>query len=268
MNATVDRRINMPANTAPLTIRGRYQGMLQILKFNRHFYGLMVVIVGALIAFASVTHFGSTLRICAIAAVVMAMFWGCASLLASHWIYDLSPICRWNWIADLFDTPPVRWANIHAGLDESSEALKCIFPGNGLALDIFDPEAMTEKSIAAARKFTGLSETTTNTDFRALPFESGTLDAVFLIFAAHELRKPHDRQAFFREVCRVLRPDGHVVLVEHLRDWKNFAAFGPGFMHFLPRSQWLTATRVAELQVVREFSITPFVRIFVIRRPQ
>jgi hypothetical protein len=57
-----------------------------------------------------------------------------------------------------------------------------------------------------------------------------------------------------------------VVLCEHLRDAWNFAAFGPGFLHFLPRSAWTRVAAESRFDVEREFSITPFVRIFVLRR--
>lgn len=269
MNATLEGAEARPNVTAPFATRGRYEGMLQILKFNRHFYGLMVVMVIALVAFAGLSQVGNALRVVALAAAGLAMFWGCASLLASHWVYDLSPIYKWDWIAKLFETPPRRWANIHAGLDESTTALKALFPGtDGRVLDIFDAQAMTETSIATARKAAKVSEPAMVADFRALPFANESLDAVFLIFAAHELRRAHDRETFFREVNRVVARDGLVVLVEHLRDWRNFLAFGPGFMHFLPRSQWLQGTRAAGLRIVHEFSITPFVRIFLIRRLQ
>lgn len=269
MNATLERSAGGHNVTGQLAMRGRYQGMLQILKFNRRFYGLTAMAVIALVMFAALGRASYALRNGAVAAAALAIYWGCASLLVSHWVYDLSPVYRWAWIAKIFETPPRRWANIHAGLDESTAALKALFPGsNGVALDIFNAEAMTERSIAAARKAVIESEPAAVADFRALPFANGTLDAVFLIFAAHELRKPHDRETFFREINRVVRRDGLVVLVEHMRDWRNFAAFGPGFMHFLPRSAWHAGTRAAGLHVVREFSMTPFVRIFVIGRPQ
>lgn len=45
------------------------------------------------------------------------------------------------------------------------------------------------------------------------------------------------------------------------------APFGPGFLHFHSRRVWTRCFAAAGLAVHEEFSITPFVRIFVLRRP-
>ena len=55
-------------------------------------------------------------------------------------------------------------------------------------------------------------------------------------------------------------------MVEQLRDWKNFAVFGPGFVHFFPAKEWRKVTRRAGLEVEEEFGMTPFVRVFLLRR--
>jgi len=101
-------------------------------------------------------------------------------------------------------------------------------------------------------------------DFRALPAPAGSCDAVFLIFAAHELRSRSSRCEFFAEVARVLSANGRVVIIEHLRDLANFAAFGPGFLHFQSRREWINVAASADLALANEFSITPFVRVFLL----
>ena len=90
---------------------------------------------------------------------------------------------------------------------------------------------------------------------------------MLLLLAAHELRRRADRLAFFREARRVLAPGGRIVLVEHLRDAANFAPFGPGFLHFLSRREWLATIAKSRLQIVQEFPITPFVRVFLLAAP-
>ena len=91
----------------------------------------------------------------------------------------------------------------------------------------------------------------------------------FLLFAAHELREREARIQFFREVSRSLTFDGQVLVVEHLRDWWNFLAYGPGAMHFFAEGEWRTTFRGANFEVAREFRMTPFVKCFLlVKAPQ
>jgi hypothetical protein len=54
--------------------------------------------------------------------------------------------------------------------------------------------------------------------------------------------------------------------VEHLRDWRNFIAFGPGFLHFFSARAWHRSAAAAALTLRRSESLTPFVRLFVFGR--
>ncbi len=64
----------------------------------------------------------------------------------------------------------------------------------------------------------------------------------------------------------MLRDKGQILLVEHLRDWANFIAFGPGFLHFHSEQDWQRSISDSGLRVEQDFRVTPFVRCFVLRR--
>jgi len=64
----------------------------------------------------------------------------------------------------------------------------------------------------------------------------------------------------------VMTNPGQILLTEHIRDWKNFLVFGPGFLHFHSRREWQRVAQEAGLSVEREGSVTPFVRWFLLRR--
>ena len=240
----------------------KYDGMLQILRYNLPMY--LAALAGCLAVALAVAllPLPRPLAVLASLGATGAFLLSAASLLASHYVYDLSPLSSWSWIAGLFSAPPRRWASLHAGLDETFGALERLFPDGGTTLDIYDPKEMTEPSIVRARRIALAAATPA--DFRALPFADGSLDAVFLIFAAHELRQPESRLRFFREIARSLAPGGRVVLVEHLRDLANLLVFGPGFVHFLARREWLRLARESGLAVRSESRITPFVMILVL----
>jgi ubiquinone/menaquinone biosynthesis C-methylase UbiE len=129
-------------------------------------------------------------------------------------------------------------------------------------IDIYDPRNMTEPSIARARRMYPASEPFQVGSAEALPLPDGDRDAIFLLFAAHELRDSDHRTQLLREAHRVLKKDGQVVLVEHLRDLPNFLAFGPGVLHFHSRHSWLRNIREAGFQIAQQRGATPFVRCF------
>ena len=246
--------------------RGRYHGMIQILRYNQPLFVKAGAAALAAILTVVLVPMPRIVAIFAMAGIAVALLWSASSLLVSHWVYDRSQLNRWDWLAGLFSAPPQRWTSIHAGLDETHGALARIFPAEGgTVLDIYDSREMTEPSIARARRL-ALDRGAAAADFRALPLPDGSQDAVFLIFAAHELRRPESRLRFFQEIARALAAGGRAVLVEHLRDASNFLAFGPGFFHFLPRREWLRLAAAADLDVKKEFRITPFVEVLVLEK--
>ena len=194
-----------------------------------------------------------------------AFFWLVISIAVSHYVYDRSPLYGLRWLSECLPREPRTWVQLHAGLDETSGAIGVLFPAaRGEVLDIFDPADMTEPSIAQARNVARVEARAA--DWRALPMATGACDAAFLIFTAHEFRRAPVRARFFREVARVLRGNGDLIVVEHLRDWANFLAFGPGFLHFLPARAWLTAAESGGFEIRRRFHVTPFVNVFAMRR--
>ena len=236
--------------------RSKYQGVWQIVAYNRGFY-LCTFGVAALVLFAS-WWLPPTLRLIAVACVVVALLWSALSLAVSHYVYDRSPLYSLAWLT----VEPVTCLNIHAGLDEITPLLKQHLPGSYWSVfDIFDAEQMTEPSIARAREL-NRQQVSQPVSWRKLPAASGSFDAIFVIFAAHELRKPSARQILFTELTRVLRSTGAIIVVEHVRDLPNFLAFGPGFLHFHSRAAWLRTFRSANLSIRKESTVTPFVRVF------
>ena len=245
--------------------RRPYQGLVQILQFNRRSYVTTVGSVGvALLALPFLPSPGRTVLLLGTAP---ALFWMASSLLVSHYVYDHSPLYDLNWVCSVLSRAPRRWINIHCGLDETSALLAVIFPGAASqVVDIFDPLVMTETSIRVARRVTHHTIPYTSMRYDSLAFPAEWFDAAFSIFAAHELRHHDQRVRLFGEIARTLTPDGEFILMEHSRDWRNFLAFGPGFLHFFSQSAWRKAASDAGLTVLAEFSMTPFVHVYVLRR--
>ena len=249
--------------------RGKYDGVLGILQYNWHFYAASLcalVGMGALLWFRLLPGAGEAVLI---GAVALTVFWFLSSLLVSYYVYDYRGVTSWNWIPRMLSFPPQQWLNIHAGLDESTLILTQLFPNTRyMVVDIYDPQEMTEPSIARARRLHPAAESVLAGKLDALPLTDRDRDTVFLLFAAHEIRQSTRRTQFFLESARVLANSGQLLLVEHLRDWRNFVAFGPGFLHFHSRDEWLRLAHDAGLTVEREDRITPFVRCFVMTKAE
>jgi len=246
---------------------GGFGGVWQIFLYNWHFYAAALILDSIAVVCLARFSLPAAVRLAVVLGSAIASFWAVASLLVSHYIYDRSPLYQWDWLAAVVKQNPASWANIHAGLDQTSEALIRMFPAaRRRILDIYVAAEMSEPSIERARRRSGKAAFSEKADPQDLPLGNGECDTVFLIFAAHELRRQEARIRFFREVGRALEPGGCAVLVEHLRDWKNFLAYGPGFLHFFSRRDWLATGRQAGFEVAAEVRITPFVGCFVLAK--
>jgi SAM-dependent methyltransferase len=238
-----------------------------IIRFNWPYYAAAGVALVAVPFLLSRLTLPAWMRIAAYVSLTPMAAWLAASIVVSWIVYDRSRLMDWDWVLQALGFSPKSWINLHAGHDESSVALTRIFPGaSGRVFDIYDAREMTEPSIAVARRRAENHVPAEPADFRRLPLPKGTVDVAMLLLSAHELRSDESRSALFAELRRVLGPAGRVVIAEHLRDWANFLAFGPGFLHFHSRRAWLRCFSRHRFDVHREFSITPFVRVFVLRR--
>jgi SAM-dependent methyltransferase len=243
------------------------RGVRQIVRFNWPFYAAGTASAAIAMLAIALVPAGATVRTFLYAATALALLWLATSLVVSWVVYDRSRLMQWGWIAQALGFRPRSWMNIHAGLDESTPALRQLLAGStGRVFDIFHPVEMTERSVLRARRLARNAIEPETADFRQLPATDESVDAALLLLSAHELRTDGARRALFAEVARVLAPAGRAIVAEHLRDWANFLAFGPGFLHFHSRRTWTRCFASTGFDVQSEFSITPFVRIFVLRR--
>lgn len=253
MSSTVER--------AP---RGQFDGVLQIVRYNWSLYVAAVIGSALVVALVLTIHPPAVLSAVLILGAIAAVFWLALSLAVSHYVYDRSDLYRWEWIRERVAPSPRHVVNVHAGLDETSLALQEMYPAAEVTiLDIYDPSEMPEPSIARARREARPALASVKADFRRLPLQTACADFVTVIFVAHELRRAASKEAFFRELARVINPGGSVLLVEHLRDTWNLMAFGPGAFHFFSRSEWLRVAEATGFRLSEEISRTVFVRAFV-----
>jgi SAM-dependent methyltransferase len=242
-------------------LRKPWQGVGNIVRFNWHFYALASALAGLLLLAA--WWLPATWRGYVAIALLMLVGSTLLSLLVSAYVYDWSNLYRLDWLADT--AAPINLVSINAGFDETSHLLAAKFNAASLTvLDFYDLARHTEVSIKRARRVYPAYPGTQRVVTSALPVASNSADKVFSMLAAHEIRNEAERTAFFQEVARILKPDGQIIIVEHLRDQANFLAYNIGFFHFHSRSIWLRAFSSAGLSLRQELKITPFVTAFIV----
>ena len=245
--------------------RKPFQGVYNIIRFNWHFYVLAIAFL--LLLLAAIKMIDSSFAIFGWVAFYLILSSISISLFASFYIYDLSGLYKLNWLDGLLHKDNSTILNIHAGFDETSGLLHTKYkPCKLIVFDFYNPAFHTEISIKRARKvyppYPGTKKMSTN----YLPVENDSIYTSFAILAAHEIRKEDERMLFFKELNRITKKDGQIVVVEHLQDVANFLAYNIGFFHFHTKATWLKTFSAAGLRVQKEIKITPFITTFILQK--
>ncbi len=243
-------------------IRKPYLGVWNIIRFNRHFYIFYFLVVILLFVTLRLLWGGSLAAwICILISLPVAI-----SLLISHWVYDRSDLYQLFWLDTLGIKPGDTLVNINAGFDETSETIAQKYPEARMEVfDFYNETRHTEPSIRRARRAYPPYPGTRIISTSKIPLDDHVADFVFLILSAHEIRKEQERLEFFREVRRVIKPMGRVVVVEHPRDGANFLAYTIGAFHFFSKNNWMIVFREAGFKIEKVIKTTPFISTFIVK---
>lgn len=240
-------------------MRKPYQGIVNIVRFNWHLYAIAASIV--LFLFFVANNFDGIYKIIPYiigTAILVTVF---ISLLASYYVYDVSGLYNLNWIKANHQEKTIL--NINAGFDETSTLLKTKFPiAKLLVFDFYNPDKHTEVSIKRARNAYPPYPDTKVINTTLLPLRDNTIDKIMLIFAAHEIRNTNERILFFKELHRILKPQGELYITEHLRDVPNALVYNIGCLHFYSKSSWFSIFNKSGFCIKEERKVNPFVTNF------
>jgi SAM-dependent methyltransferase len=242
--------------------RRKFQGVLNILSFNRHFYVFGLAALALIITTHLIFNWSNVLYWI----IILAFFYGLTMpLIVSAYVYDFSGYYDFNWLKNLNleDSEARQILNINAGFDETSFIIKNLFPQSDLKVfDFYNAKQHTEPAIKRARKASLVYPNTQQIVSNSIPLKDDSVDLIFLLSAAHEIRSQDEKNQFLQECNRVCKPQGKVIMVEHLRDFPNFLAFSVGFAHFFSRSVWKKSFEAAGFSSFSETKFTPFMSIF------
>ncbi len=242
-------------------MRGRYEGIWNVVRFNWPTYALGVLVLVSTITAAAFTTTSASIFFVVLS--VLACLALVTPLIASHIIYDRSDLYDLTWLRGLPDHWTGSILNLNAGFDETSRLIRGKLPYCDLYVgDFYDPERHTEASIARARKAYTTFPGTLAVDTDLLPYQDKSMDIVHAFFSVHEVRDQQERIRVLSSINRILKPTGRLVITEHLRDLPNFLAFNLGFLHFHSRTSWLRAFQHAGLEVHTTKRTTAFVTTY------
>ncbi|WP_223607608.1 methyltransferase domain-containing protein [Chryseobacterium sp. OSA05B] len=245
------------------TTRRKFQGVLNILSFNRHFY---IVGIGVL-ALVTISHQIFEWSDLPYWIIIAAFLYGLIMpLIVSAYVYDFSGYYNFQWLKDcsIDESKVKRIININAGFDETSYIIKNNFPQADLKVfDFYDAKRHTEPAIVRARKVSIIYPDTQQIQSNSIPVPDQSVDLIFLLSAVHEIRSHEEKILFLKECHRLCKPEGKIIMVEHLRDFSNFLAFSVGFTHFFSKAVWKNAFSQAGFTSFKEVKFTAFMSIFI-----
>ncbi|HQW00861.1 MAG TPA: methyltransferase, partial [Saprospiraceae bacterium] len=127
--------------------RRPFQGVLNILSFNRHFYFFGIGVLALLIASRGYVQWNDTLFWLVIAAFMYGLL---MPLLVSAYVYDFSGFYKFDWLKKVIshNESVDTIVNINAGFDETSFILESKFPKATLRVfDFYNAQRHTEPAI-------------------------------------------------------------------------------------------------------------------------
>jgi SAM-dependent methyltransferase len=242
--------------------RRKFQGVLNILSFNRHFYVFGLIALAMIIGSKIIFNWNNSFFLLLIFGFIYGLT---MPLIVSAYVYDFSGFYDFDWLKKikLEDSKEKLNLNINAGFDETSYLIKEIFSKSELQVfDFYNAKQHTEPAIVRARKVSMVYPNTQQIDSSSIPLTDNSVDTIFLLSAIHEIRNQDEKIQFLKECRRVCKPNGNVIMVEHLRDFPNFLAFTIGFIHFFSKSTWKMVFSEAGFTSIKETKFTPFMSIF------
>ena len=241
------------------------QGITNIIRFNWHYYVIASVLITVVLLTSK--FLPRALEITAIIILLFVIAGIIISFVVSWYIYDHSDLYSLNWLDRLHINADKLLVNINAGFDETSSLLIQKYPGcKLLVFDFYDSAKHTEISIERARKAYPAYPGTKKISTTDIPLKENSVDYIFLIFAAHEIRNNEERIEFFTQLGKSLHANGKIIVVENQRDIYNFIAYNFGFFHFFTAKTWNQTFFKSGLFKDSSFKLTPFISTFVLRK--
>ncbi len=244
--------------------RKPFQGVVNILGFNRHFFltGFSILLVLTI----GVPCTSGSIRTLILILIFLGSWSMSIPIIVSYYIYDLSGFYELKWLSNLNAKAGDRIACVNAGFDETGSLIREKLNTSIFTFDFYEIDKHTEVSIKRARDKYPPDQNAIRLSDYGSPLAHAPFDFIFVVFAAHEIRDQTERSAFFSCLRKSIADNGRVVVIEHLRDLPNLVAYTIGAFHFYSKNNWRNVFSASDLKIENEIKHTPFVSLFQLKK--
>jgi ubiquinone/menaquinone biosynthesis C-methylase UbiE len=157
--------------------------------------------------------------------------------------------------------PTDQIAHIDLGLRRQAMLLSSrLTTGMITVIDVYNPQLMTDSSLSRARRQAPSAIQDPRLDwydgqFNLLPLPDSCVEAVFISQVLSEFNQHGDRQVLLREIKRILKPNGRLLLAEQTASWLNWLLVGSSTAKLQPVEYWHDLLVEAGFDVIRQEQI-------------
>ncbi|MDX1413707.1 MAG: class I SAM-dependent methyltransferase [Candidatus Promineifilaceae bacterium] len=149
-------------------------------------------------------------------------------------------------------------AYVDLGLRAPAIALsRHLTTGQLTVIDVFNPRLTGNKELSNARRQAPSVLVDPRLDWYdshidLLPLPDSSVAAVFLPLVLSEFNQEGDRYSLLREIKRILRPGGRLLVAEQNTSWLNWLSLNPGPSKLQPFTHWQNLLTQAGFQLLRQ----------------
>lgn len=256
--------------------RNRYQGAASyvyaqwpgyLLRYGGIILAFLMIVAGLIIGWQMLVALGIVL--------LTAMFFlMLAALWTAHKLYDADTLQSDDLLFAMSQAQPTdKLANIDLGLRQQAIMLsRHLTTGKITVIDVYNPQLAAGASLARAR----LQAPSTKQDPRLawfdghinlLPMPDSSVTAVFMSQVLSEFGQHGDRQTLLREIRRILKPNGRLLLTEQTASWLNWLLVGTSSAKLQPAEYWRDLLLEAGFDIHRQENIQGLTNCFRADKP-